>query len=173
MKNIKIILILFVLIWFYKLIDNIYSYIRINSLYKKYKTHEDIKNSNNIEIAEYLSEIRELFLKAHIAEDLQVPFKRINIADLTEESGKIKPLMNICSNLPEIEAFYNIKFLEARGYFKKGIIDSINPLYWIKFYIYFPQSLLNYLNIINEIFIKAINITYWLGIIYIIFTALK
>lgn len=164
MDKLKLILICILVIWFYKFSSNLYMWLRIKSLCKRYKEFETDKTTDNVEIEEYLPEIRELFGKAHIAADIQVPFNKIDLIRGIEASGKIKPLMNISSDLPEIIAFYNKKFIEARGYFKKGFIDSFNPFYWIEFYIYFPQKLLNYLNIINDIAIKIVNIIYWLGL---------
>ncbi len=90
-----------------------------------------------------------------IKEDLQVPFDNINA------SGKIKPLLNINNTMPEIVMFYNIHFTEALGYFRSNIYNTINPFYWIDFFIYFPQKVLNYLNVINSIFTNIFNIIYW------------
>ena len=162
MVKIKIALIIFLIIWFYKLTDNIYRYFRTKALFKKYKKHEDSSDPLNVEIAEILPEVKELFSIAGITEDLQVPF------DNVRASGKIKPLMNIANNTPEIQAFYNVKFREALGFYKKGITDSINPFYWVNFFIYFPQKVLNYLSVVNDIIVKIVNIIYWLGILAII-----
>lgn len=174
MDKLKLLLICILAIWFYKLSSNLYMWSRIKILYRRYKEYEADKIPDNVEIEEDLPEIRELFSRAHIAADIQVPFNKIDLIKGIEASGKIKPLMNISSDLPEIVAFYNKKFIEARGYFKKGVIDSFNPFYWVEFYIYFPQKLLNYLNIINDITIKIVNIIYWLGLTAIIgFEVLK
>ena len=168
MERAKLILILFSIIWMYKLTSNIYLYYRTKNLFAKYKEFEADTDNLNVEIEEILPEVKEIFTKANIPLDVKVPFDNIFA------SGKIKPLYNISNNMVEIVAFYNKKFTEAKGYFKKGICDSFNPFYWIDFCIYFPQKLLNYLNIVNNIFIKIVNIVYW-GIItiYLIKTIFK
>ena len=53
MVKIKIALIIFLIIWFYKLTDNIYRYFRTKALFKKYKKHEDSSDPLNVEIKNY------------------------------------------------------------------------------------------------------------------------
>lgn len=166
MTKTKLIIIFFLIIWFYKLTYNTYLYIRTKLLYKQYQIFEQDNDSENFDIVSSLPEIKELFAKANIPDDLQVPFDNI------DASGKIKPLLNINNTMPEITRFYNIRFTEALGYFKKNICDTINPFYWIEFFIYFPQKVLNYIDVVNNIFVKLTNIAYWFGITYLICSSL-
>ncbi len=124
-------------------------------MYDKYKEFAKNTNPNDYKIVEYSYEIKEIFNKAGIKKDLQVPFDNVNAR------GKINPLLNINNTMPEIVMFYNLRFTEALGCFRNNIYNTINPFYWIDFFIYFPQKVLNYLNVINSIFTNIVNIIYW------------
>ncbi|MBP3925061.1 hypothetical protein J6E39_07465 [bacterium] len=162
MSKLTLIIIFFLIIWLYKLSYNIYLFIRTKLLYKKYQIFEQNTDTENFDIVSSLPEIKELFIKANIPDDLKVPFDNIMA------SGTIQPLLNINNTMPEIRRFYNLRFTEALGYFKKNICDTFNPFYWIEFFIYFPQKVLNYVDVVNNIFVKLINIAYWFGIVYLI-----
>lgn len=159
---VKLSLICFVIIWVYKLSFNTYLYMRTRALYSRYTNFEHSNNPNDCSIVSDLAEIKELFARVGIKPDLQVPFNS-NTA-----TGKIQPLMNINNTMPEVTMFYNLRFNEALGYFKKNIIDTFNPFYWIEFFIYIPQKLLEYVNVVNNIFVKLANIVYWLTLSYLI-----
>lgn len=168
MSIVKFLTIIFLTLWIYKFISNLYYWLRINRISAKYKIHQEDKDNSNNFIAEYLSEVKELFNKANIPLDLQVPFNTVDYIQGIEKSGRIQPLNNITSNLPEVIAFYNNKFLEAKGYFKKGCLETFNPIFWIEFVIYFPQKVLNYVSTVNDICVKIINIIYWVGLILLL-----
>ena len=158
MEHLKLLFICFLIIWVYKLSFSIYLYIRTHILYSHYKEFETNDDPNDYSIVSDLAEIKELFSRVGIPQDVKVPF------DNMYASGKLTPLMNINNTMPEIRMFYNLRFNEALGYSKKSICDTINPFYWIEFFIYFPQKVLNYLNIVNDIAIKVLNCIYWLSI---------
>jgi hypothetical protein len=162
MSKLKLAAIFLFIIWFYKLSYNAYCYFRTKSLFKRYKKYEQDKDPLNVEIAEILPEVKELFTRADIKDDVQIPF------DNSKAKGKIKPLWNIANDMPEIQAFYNVKFVEVMGFYRKGMIDSINPFYWVNFFVYIPQKVLSYINVVNEIVVKIINLIYWIGILILV-----
>lgn len=62
-------------------------------------------------------------------------------------------------------------FYEAIGIYKKRIIETFNPIYWIELIIFLPKNILTYLSVKSEsIIIKLVQIIWW--IIGIIFTVL-
>lgn len=108
------------------------------------------------------------------AKQIQNHFKNANIKDsnraITIPTGygqlatqKFTSFNNIFLNDVDNMALIQNAFLESRGVYKKRMIDSFNPFYWIDLIIKLPKHFIEYLGLDTEtIFTKIFQIIYWL-----------
>lgn len=115
----------------------------------------------NVNAITYTKQIQNHFKNAGLKSNYQpcsIPVGYGQIANTT-----ISTFDNIFSNSQSTSLFVETYFLEARGVYRKRMLDSFNPLYWMDCIINLPKHLIEYLGLDTEtIFTKLFQIIYWL-----------
>lgn len=126
-----------------------------------------VSSGNSTEILEYTHEIRVLFSIAKI-QDRSISFMEpIGLGYGRER--KINFLENMFVLNSEITPAVNQFFIEAKGYFKYHMLQSINPLYWIDVVVFLPKYFIRFLNMDeNRKYARFLTVAYWL-LTFIIF----
>ena len=140
----KIFIYIFSFSFFYKLSKNLYYYFRIQKLYSYFITisapnEEDI----NKKVFETKSEVIDLFKKANIEDNLIPTIKPL-------EGGYGTPIRVSCfssypNNQKEFFVYYLKMFDEAKGTFKRRMLEVFLPFYWIDGILFAPKNLLDYI----------------------------
>lgn len=160
-------LLIFLLIFAYKLITSIADLVNIRkyyNLYVKYLSEQDT------EIHKYKSLCVDLFKRLHI-EDVYMPISQKTGYGMVA-SYNSSLFTNFPSNTNIFAPDTMRIFRNAIGLCENNIKQCFNPLYWIRCIIFLPKNILLYLNVsADSIFIKIFQLIYWLtGIIATIFS---
>ncbi|MFQ7092178.1 MAG: hypothetical protein ACLRQ8_10255 [Coprococcus sp.] len=136
---------IFLFIVGYKFLSNLLHCLRIRKLHQYFcEFMKQQRDNMNL----YRQEVLSLFEKAHI-KDVKIPVsERIGnsqIANWTASTFSMFPSLR-----PAFSSTALNMFEEAEGVFRKNMIDSINPFYWIDLIIFLPKTLLSYLGISSE-----------------------
>lgn len=150
--------ILFLLIIVYKIILNIYRYIKCVRLETKYV---DFFQKNKTQNLSYKAEIEELFKFAGV-KDAQLP--------ISQPTGlgqcatfNVSSIENMFVPDKRTLVFVLDMFTEAKGVFRKRIIEAINPIYWIQTIIFLPQKIVDYLGGTSDaIATKLLQLLWWI-----------
>ena len=145
-NNFKIVLLLITIILL-RLVYYFYYYLLAKRYYKKYDQY--VKNDqDNWYIRENRQNIAELFKKAEI-KDSQIPYADAIGLGMVN-SGHFSVFENLYLLRGDVMNIINGYFKESINVFRKKIINTFNPIYWIDFVIYLPKKVLKYLNIGSE-----------------------
>ena len=151
------IIILFLLIWTYRLISNIYSLHQITFLSKEY---DKFFTDKKVSVRERNSEIIALFKKANI-KDSHIGFAK-PVGFGMVQSGNVSTFDNLFVKNPEIISNAYDAFDQSKGVFKRRIKENFNPLFWIDCLIYLPKNIFIYLGLeSSSLIVKSCQIIYW------------
>ena len=150
-------LIIFVIIWVYRLISNIYYLNRINFLSDEYEKYWTEKKQS---VAEYLSEIINIFKKANIRDKHFSHVVPLGFGQI--QTGNVSLFDNFFVNDKRVLSYALSSFEEAKGVYKMRIRENFNPIFWIECIIYLPKNIFKYLGL-NESSLpsKICQILYW------------
>lgn len=152
------ILILFLLIFLYKLISNITYLIKINYYHNLYG---DFIENKSTKIFQHKNHVIELFKKSNVSNN-SYPISQNSGCNMVS-SGYTSiftsfPTRNFRMLKPTEASFQN-----SIGTFKGRIIECFSPKYWIDTILFLPRTILVYLNIPTEsIFTRISQVLYWL-----------
>lgn len=161
------IIIIFLLIFAYKLVSNILYLVKI----KYYKfLYDDFIENNSISIFQHKNHVVELFKKANISNNSYpiTQFTGYNmVANGHTSVFTAFPTKDIRFLQPTELAFNN-----AIGVFRGRIFECLNPVYWVDCVLFLPKNILKYLNVsVESILVKFCQLIYWLvGIIVTLFS---
>jgi len=160
-------LFLFGFLFLFKLINNLIEYIRCKHYLNKY--YDFMSKEITWEFEELVPQIKELFKNAGIQD---ASFPHAQLAGCNQVfTGAASVLSNITH--PRIEIRFSViqMFHRAIGVYRSRILDTINPLYWIRLIVYLPKRLLSYVGVSpDRILVKVSQVVYWgLTFIYVIF----
>lgn len=145
MKNIWKFLILFLALVIYKFITN---YIAYKKCHKFAQRHFDWVMKKDAAFPTFRSEVIALFKRANIT-DAHVTITR-SLLPGHLQSANVSVFDNFPSIYTEVIAIAQSMFDDAIGVYRRRILDSINPLYWIDLVVFAPRHLLHYLGIDTE-----------------------
>lgn len=153
----KNILILFIIIFSYKLITCISDLTRIikyKNLYSKYLKY------NNENFKQY----------AKLSVDL---LKKLGIKESITNGGLSPVLANITMKNSLISQHITDKFESAVGIAKYNLKQCFSPIYWINSLLFLPKNIFVYLNVSAEsILVKIFQFIYWFaGVIFTLFSS--
>lgn len=135
-------LIFFIIVILIKFSLNYYNYMRIKKLHKYF---EEFIQHKRTDMNLYRQEVLSLFKKAGVKDVLTPIAEPIGFSQIANAT------VSVFSMFPSLRPLFagsalNM-FEEAEGVFKKNMINSINPIYWIELILFLPQSLLKYLGL--------------------------
>ena len=137
---------LFLLVVAYKFLTNLMHYFRIKKLQTYFSEFLEHKRSDmNL----YRQEVLSLFEKAHV-KDIKIPVSE-HIGNRKFVSGNVSTFSMFPSTRTEFSVTVLNMFEEAEGVFRKNMLDSFNPFYWIDLIVFLPKSLLSYIGISSEV----------------------
>lgn len=137
---------LFLLVVAYKFLTNLMHYFRIKKLQTYFSEFLDHKRSD---MNFYRQEVLSLFEKAHV-KDIKIPASE-HIGNGEIVSGNVSTFSMFPSTRTEFSVTVLNMFEEAEGVFRKNMLDSFNPFYWIDLIVFLPKSLLTYIGISSEV----------------------
>lgn len=152
---------LFVIIFCYKLITNVYCLKRIKNLQFHYILYV-YRKSNQIE--EEKEEVIELFKKANIS-DFQTPMvQKLDYNQLV--SGEVPVFDNLLCFHTDFIIIFKELFASARGVYKRRIKQCFSPIFWIDSILFAPKHLLEYLGLdltqsIGKLILVFIQLIFW------------
>lgn len=137
---------LFLLVVAYKFLTNLMHYFKIKKLQTYFSEFLEHKRSDmNL----YRQEVLSLFEKAHV-KDIKIPVSE-HIGNRKIVSGNVSTFSMFPSTRTEFSVTVLNMFEEAEGVFRKNMLDSFNPFYWIDLIVFLPKSLLSYIGISSEV----------------------
>lgn len=154
---IKNIILIFIVVFTYKLITCISDLIKITNYKDLY--------------LRYIKGYNEKFLQySKISVDLM---KKLGVKESLTNGGISPVLGNITMKNGLIITHVKNKFESAVGIAKHNLKQCFSPLYWINSLLFLPKNVLLYLNVSAEsIFIKIAQLIYWvLGVLITIFSS--
>lgn len=150
-----------------KLVLNLFRLKRLQSLYGEYKNYLNSHREGKVTYGFYEKkrEIIELLKQAGVKSSTMIKMSPLypgyaskNVVDLFE---------NMAVYDDEVCNLMIAAFNEAIGVYKKRLIDSINPLFWIECIVFLPQHIYAYLTTDsvaekNIWLVHLLNFIYWL-----------
>lgn len=151
----------------------VYYFMQLKKI-KKYKELylEYIKESQDYSFFQYKQEIVSLFKEAGL-KDFGVPHvEPLGFGNL--QSMTLSGFDNLLSNRNDVVKVVRGMFEETIGVNKHKMEQSINPFYWIKFFLKLPEKIVSYANIkFPEGLMKFVQLIYWAVGIIVALNALK
>ena len=156
-NKVKTVLSIFSVIILIKVLINFQKYFRCKLLFRKYKTY--MKNPE-WEFLEFQPQIVSLLKDAGIEDSMVTVVQPIGYGNL--QSSHVSVFSNISNRRSDVVGMVQGKFHQALGVYRSRIFESVNPLYWIEFFINLPKRLLTYIGVPAEsIVIKILQLLYW------------
>lgn len=155
---------IFISVVLLKFLYNLINYLENFRLYKIWTNYFDklIKKKKCSNAITYTRNIEEHFKLANIS-NASIPFS-IPIGYGQVATSEATMFENIFANDKRVIPYINNAFLEARGFFKKRMLESFNPMYWLKLIIYLPKNIIKYLGLNTDtIFTKIFQIIFWIA----------
>lgn len=156
----------FLVLWFGRLLINLYYFFRIKKLYVIYINYWA---KNSYKATQYKTEIIEIFKKAGI-KDSRIGYSQpIGFGQL--QTGTASVINNMFVNRNDILIAMNDYFNDAIGIFRKRIFQNFNIVYWIECILFLPRTIFEYLGLAqsNKI-IKIFQVLYWIfSVVYAIY----
>ncbi len=161
-------LLIFLVIFSYKLIINIVNLIKVTYYCNLYNDFID-KKSNKILL--HKNHVLELFLRANIS-DCSLPITQPTGFNYVS-TGTASIFKNFPTDNPRLIIHTKDAFENAIGIYRGRIIECFSPIFWIESIIFLPKKILNYINIpVESIIVKIFQLLYWLiGIIVTLFSS--
>lgn len=129
----------------YKFFRNLSYYLRVKTLHGYFIEFTEHKRTN---MNMYRQEVISLFKKANVKDVITPVSEPIGYGQIMNAS------VSVFSMFPSLRPVFLSEalnmFEDAEGAFRKNMIDSIDPLYWIDFIIFLPKELLAYLGLKPE-----------------------
>lgn len=151
-------LVIFIIIWLYRLLSNVYYLKRSKFLSDQYSS---FWVENKIGTKEYKSEIIQLFKKANIKEQFVGHVQPLGLGQM--QTGNASVFENMFINNKNIVAVVIGDFDTSIGVYKQRIRENFNPFFWIETILYLPKNIFTYLGLNGESAITKIGqIIYWL-----------
>lgn len=143
-------------LWRTRIVEKAY-----RSFIKLLSENESIPRDEAAKFEEKIPELKELFERAQI-KGLSIPYAE-PIGYWRIATGNYDSYDNLSSDKLDIVNWVLNSFPVVRGFYKKGIRDSINPIFWIEILAKLPSKTLVFLGADqNSILAKSANLIYWL-----------
>lgn len=155
----------------FKFISNLVEYLRCKRYLDKY--YDYISGKSTWEFEELVLQIVELFKNAGV-QDSRFPL--VQPAGYGQVfTGEVSVLSNITHTRMEIVAPVMQMFHRSIGVYRSRMLETFNPLYWVKVVVYLPKQVVGYLGASpDSTLVKVIQVVYWglvpvLGWLYTLF----
>jgi len=157
---------IFLALVLYFFFNNLILKLRTKHLLKEYKKYIDEPNFKFLEIK---PRIQRILTNAGIDEILLPAAQPIGYGKLA--TYNFSALQNLEARRQDVAIMVVSAFHEAIGVYNDRMIDSINPINWIKVIIFLPKHALTYIGVPPEkVIIKIFQIIYWIiGFVITIF----
>lgn len=151
-----------------KIAINFYYLQRIKQLQNLYIEYWSNKDRNNC--PQYISEIKDLFQKANV-NDKQIGYTQ-PLGFNQIQTGNASVIENMFVNNKRIVASALDLFDETLGTYKRRILETFNPVYWIEFILFLPRNIVKYLGFNEDtVFTRFFQLLYWIfSAIYAIYS---
>lgn len=154
---------IFIVIIFLKFLINLLQFLKNPKLHKIWKRYfENLANKkiDNNAIT-YTEEIVKNFKTANI-HDISIPMvEPVGYGQIA--TSQISAFTNIFANDKTCFTYINDAFLMAHGVYRKRMLDSFNPFFWLDFIIKLPKYIIEYLGLDSQtVFTKIFQLIYWI-----------
>ncbi len=141
-------------------IYNLINYLRYPRIEKLLLLNYSSDDDDQIKGATYKTTIQN-YIKFAGVKDKRIPvvqplgYSRISCSNVSVIDNLLNPRSDIVSKAVDM-------LLEAKGNYWSNFINSINPFYWLRWILYLPKNICEFLGIdSNNITVKIIQIIYW------------
>ena len=154
----KELLIGFLLVFVYKLVNNISLYLRTKYYYKNYLSQKSSL------FPEQVTAVTKLFDAANLSGWYIPVLEPAGYGYVS--SSKASVIENMSNKGQDSVSNINELFMHAKGIFKGRIIETFSPLYWIRTLVFLPSHVLSYLGVDGKsIASKILQVVYLIGIV--------
>lgn len=163
-------LIFFACVFLFKILSNTVYYFRTRELRNMFNAW--INGTFKGDYLTYRSEVIALFKRAKIKDQWYKIGRPVDYN--TAVTNHVSLFQNFPDKEPTLAAAADFMFAEAVGYFRKGIFDSLNPLYWIDLIVFCPKYVLEYIGAdmdksTSKALYVVLNFLWWLAGIFFAF----
>lgn len=156
---IKRLLLFFAIIVLYKFSLNLYRLVKSQTLFQKYLNW--LKNDEDTDLGFHKSEFVLLMTKANVKDSYFPLSQPIGYGFVS--NSNVSTFHNFPSNIIEFVKFTVNMFQEAIGTYRRRMIETFNPFFWIETVIFLPKTLFSYLGVSPEsLFIKILQVIWWI-----------
>jgi hypothetical protein len=153
----------------YKFVTNLVRFLRCKFLLKEYgKYLED----RGWDMVQHQEEVIGLFKKAGIKDSVVPYVEPVGMGQMI--STTVSVFSNFTRIRADIAGTITSNFHRAIGVYKKRMLNSFNPLFWIDFVVNLPREALEYVGVPPEkSLVKVAQVIYWaLGVLASVISAL-
>ena len=155
----------FLFIVLYKILDNASMYIQTSRYRKKYEAY---LKQNGRTFHQYVPAVTKLFKAAGI-EECHFPIVE-PVGYGYVQTANVSHFTNLASKRRDFVAATIECFDQAKAIFRSRIIETFSPLYWVRFIVFLPKNLFNYLGIkADSIIIRIAQVIYWMATPFLLF----
>lgn len=151
----------------YKFLTNAIRYYQVNQYRSRYIDWVFHDKNVNFDISKDKAIVKRLIFEAGVSDE-KILLEPEIIGDNIRQVNITSLLSRYPSNSEKAVPRMMGMFGEALGVYKLRCLETINPLYWIKFFIYLPKNLFSYLGIKRHIIIvNLLQLIWWFASISI------
>jgi hypothetical protein len=145
----------------FKFINNLVEYLRCKRYLDEY--YEYLEGGSAFEFEKFVPRLLELFENAGI-EDKSFPL--VQPAGYGRVfTGEASIFSNITHKRKDIVASVVQMFHRAIGVYHSRMLETFNPLYWVRSIVYLPKQILSYLGVSSEsTVVRILQVAYWLTV---------
>lgn len=153
----KYLVLFFLTIFVYKLVNNISLLVRTNYYSKKYDNY--LRDSKN-EFVQNIPMTTKLFKAADLQECTFTVVEPVGYGRI--KTSTVTHFINLANRREDIVAATLRCFDQAKAIFKHRLLEAFSPLYWIRGILFLPKQLFTYLGVsVDSVFVKIAQIIYW------------
>lgn len=147
----------FLLVVLYKFVTNLVQYVKCKRYLRLYKSYI---YSSGVNIAEYIPAIEKMFLRAGVKDYALPELQYAGFGKVFE--GRLRVVDNLSVPRKDVANAAFRMFSKARGTYKSRMIESLSPLYWVEFIIFFPKNIIVYLGVKpKSVVVKLAQLSWW------------
>ena len=143
----------------FKLVNNLLQYIYLKKFYKKFRFKYGVNSVvPSVNLSQYAIKLSEILLNAGIlVSTLPLHIDRLYV------NQKGNPFDYLDNDNKVVNEKINIWVLQAIGVYKQRMIDSVNPIYWVKTLLFLPQIVVSYFGGDSKGSLsKILNVFWWI-----------
>lgn len=142
----------------FRLLTSVSGYIRTKYYERKYMDYLSHKIDS---FTEYTAPIVKLFKEANVDDSSVAVADPVGFGYI--RTGNASVFQNMAVLRTDVAAMVQRSFKKAIGTYRSRIIECFSPLFWVKYVLYLPSHILEYIGLdANSVTTKIIQVVYWI-----------